>query len=401
VIAFEPFQMLLDGMGWILAQIYDLVPNWGLSIIVLTVLIRIVLLPLGVKQIRSMQNMQIIQPKVKQIQQKYKGNKQKQQEEIMSLYRDHGVNPFSGCWPVLLQFPILIAMYSVVRFPQYPVHIPESSKLYEVVTAQIPETPRGFHTEADLPDGTRLVDGRYVVPESSPAGTDFLSMNLLCSAQQAGNESAEVQSKFVVNDKPIVFQLDCGQSVPERIPYYLFAGAMFATTFLQQRQMQRASPPGASSQQQQALLKIMPLMFGVFGFFFPVGLVLYWTTSNAWQIGQQYFMLKNRPTAETLAARANGRKERKGFMASMMDRANQDRKQRDSGNGRPPPKRPASGGGRPGTPPQRKPGSGGGRGAGGTRGAGGSGGTGNTGGTGGSGGTGGPGAGSRKKRPKR
>jgi YidC/Oxa1 family membrane protein insertase len=376
MIAFEPFQMLLDGMGWILARIYDVIPNWGLAIIVLTVLIRLVLLPLGVKQIRSMQSMQIIQPKVKQIQQKYKGNKQKQQEEIMNLYREHGVNPFSGCWPVLLQFPILIAMYSVVRFPQYPVHIPADSELYHAVTLQIPEPPTGAPTVQYLQSkGARLEDGRWVVPEKSPAGTSFLGMNLLCSPQQAGNETAEVQSKYQASDgKPVVYQLDCGNSVPERIPYYLFAAAMFATTYYQQRQMQKASPPGASSQQQQALLRIMPLMFGVFGFFFPVGLVLYWTVSNGWQIGQQYFMLKNRPTAETLTAKADGRKERKGFLASMMDRAGEERKRRDVGNGRPAPKKPGSAGGKPGTPPQRKPGSGG---------------------------SGGTGAGSRKKRPKR
>jgi YidC/Oxa1 family membrane protein insertase len=382
VIAFEPFQMLLDGMGWIMARIYDVVPNWGLSIIVLTVLIRLVLLPLGVKQIRSMQNMQIIQPKVKQIQQKYKGNKQKQQEEIMQLYREHGVNPFSGCWPVLLQFPILIAMYSVVRFPQYPVHIPADSALYEVVTTQIPEPPGGFQSSADLPDGTELVtqdDERvWLVPAAPPTGTDFLGTNLLCSAQQAGSGTAEVRSRFTVEGHPVVYQLHCGDSIPARIPYYLFAAAMFATTYLQQRQMQKASPPGASSQQQQALLRIMPLAFGVFGFFFPVGLVLYWTTSNAWQIGQQYFMLKTRPTAESLAARANGRRERRGFMASIMDRANQERTRRDAGDGRPAQK-PGSEGGRPGTPPQRKPG---------TRGR-------------GSGGSGGTGTGNRKKRPKR
>jgi YidC/Oxa1 family membrane protein insertase len=388
VIAFEPFQMLLDGMGWIMARIYDVVPNWGLSIIVLTVLIRLVLLPLGIKQIRSMQNMQIIQPKVKQIQQKYKGNKQKQQEEIMQLYREHGVNPFSGCWPVLLQFPILIAMYSVIRFPQYPVHIPEGSALYEAVTVQVPEPPADQMTpDGEVPTeylmqvGAEKKGGVWVVPERSPSGTTFLTMNLLCSAQQAGNGDAKVTSRYRASDNAgIEYQLNCGDSVPQRIPYYLFAAAMFATTYFQQRQMQKASPPGASSQQQQALLRIMPLAFGVFGFFFPVGLVLYWTTSNAWQIGQQYFMLKNRPTAESLAARANGRRERRGFMASIMDRADQERKRRDSGDGRPAANKPGSDGGRPGAPPQRKPGTGGGR---------------------GSGGSGGTGTGSRKKRPKR
>ncbi len=101
------------------------------------------LLPLGIRQVRSMQHMQIVQPKVKQIQQKYKGNKQRQQEEIMKLYKEYGVNPFSGCWPVLLQFPILIAMYSVLRFPQHPIHIPEDTELYAAVVAQIPQTIAG------------------------------------------------------------------------------------------------------------------------------------------------------------------------------------------------------------------------------------------------------------------
>src|SRR3954463_13995252 len=100
MIAFAPWQTLLNALGWVVAQIYSVIPNYGVTIIVLTVLIRLVLLPLGIRQVRSMQHMQIIQPKVKQLQAKYKGNKTKQQEEIMKLYKEYGVNPFSGCWPV-------------------------------------------------------------------------------------------------------------------------------------------------------------------------------------------------------------------------------------------------------------------------------------------------------------
>ncbi len=130
----------------------------------------------------------------------------------------------------------------------------------------------------------------------------------------------------------------------DRIPYYVFAALMFATTFYQQRQMQKASPPGASSQQ-QALLKIMPIMFGVFGIFFPAGLVLYWTTSNAWQIGQQYFMLKSRPTAEQLAESAKSKPqkaEKKGFMSSMMERAEQQRELRGGTTPKPGTKKPGN-----------------------------------------------------------
>src|ERR687897_971511 len=138
MIALAPWQALLDGLGWVVAQIYEFIPNYGVTIILLTIVIRLVLLPLGIKQVRSMQHMQIVQPKIKQIQAKYKGNKQRQQEEIMKLYKEYGVNPFSGCWPVLLQFPVLIAMYSVLRFPQHPIHIPEDTELHAVVTEQIP-----------------------------------------------------------------------------------------------------------------------------------------------------------------------------------------------------------------------------------------------------------------------
>jgi YidC/Oxa1 family membrane protein insertase len=356
VIAFAPWQALLDGLGWVVAQIYDVVPSFGVTIIVLTVLIRVVLLPLGIKQVRSMQHMQIIQPRVKQIQQKYKQNRQRQQEEIMKLYKEYGVNPFSGCWPVLLQFPILIAMYSVLRFPQHPIHLPSDTGLYRVVTEQIPPV----RSMEEVPDAA-----------AEPGGTSFLGMNLLCTPMQAGNPNAEITDTGISFDDPDsedplhpVYPLDCGGAV-NRVPYYLFVGLMFGTTYYQQRQMQKASPPGAASSQQQALMRIMPIMFGVFGVFFPAGLVVYWTTSNLWQIGQQYYMLRTRPTAETLATSADGKKrsEKRGFMSSMMNRAEDERKRREATGRRPGSSARKPGSPKPGSGPRRnqprKPGSGG------------------------------------------
>jgi YidC/Oxa1 family membrane protein insertase len=117
VIALAVWQSLLDGLGAVLAWIYGLIGNFGLSIIVLTIVIRLVLLPLGIKQIKSMQHMQAIQPQIKALQKKHKGDKAKVQEETMKLYREAGVNPLGGCLPLLLQFPILISMYSVLRAP--------------------------------------------------------------------------------------------------------------------------------------------------------------------------------------------------------------------------------------------------------------------------------------------
>jgi YidC/Oxa1 family membrane protein insertase len=333
VIALAPWQGLLNGLGWVIAQIYALIPNYGVTIIVLTVVIRLILLPLGIKQIRSMQHMQLVQPKVKAVQQKYKQNKTKQQEEIMKLYKEYGVNPFSGCWPVLLQFPILIAMYSVVRHPQHPVHIPADSALYRVIQQQIPEIKP-----------PPSLDQVPTTPGPS-GGTSFLGMNLLCSATQAGNPDAQLGDKIKIDGKQVVYPVNCGDSAVDRIPYYVFAVLMFGTTYFQQRQMQQASPPGAASQQQQALMKFMPLMFGVFGVFFPAGLVLYWTTSNAWQIGQQYFMLKSRQLAERAAKNQQDKAGKRGFIASLSERAEEERKRREGATGR-----------RPATGQQRKPG---------------------------------------------
>lgn len=340
------WQALLDGLGWVLAEIYDLIPNYGVSIIVLTVLIRVVLLPLGVKQIRSMQHMQLVQPKIKGIQQRYKGNKQKQQEEIMRVYKEHGVSPLSGCWPVLLQLPIFISMYSVLRFPQHPIHLPEESQLRAAVTRQVPNI--------------ESMDQIDQIPEQAQpsSGTDFLWMNLLCAPSQAGNPDAEVGDAVPDGDErvQVSYPVNCGQAWPVRIPYYIAAALMFGTTYFQQRQMQKASPPGAASQQQQALLRVMPLVFGVFGIFFPVALVLYWSTSNLWQIGQQYFMVRTRPSVEDLAARADGKKPRRGLLASLMERADTERQRRAGQSGAKP-----GGSSKPGSPkqPPKKPGPGG------------------------------------------
>jgi YidC/Oxa1 family membrane protein insertase len=309
VLAFGPWQALLDALGWLLARIYDAVPNFGVAIIVLTVVIRLVLLPLGIKQIQSMQHMQAIQPKLKELQRRYKNNRQKLQEEQMKLYREAGVNPLGGCLPLLLQFPILIAMYSVLRTP-----------LPNPEAATDPAAPAFVNNH--YPVDSRLYAD---VTRHNNGGTRFLFMNLQCSLLQAGER---VEIPDAAGDPSGQF-LDCGDAkVPDTIPFALLLVLMVGTTFYQQRQMQKASPPGSQSPQQQAILRVMPLMFAFFGVSFPAGLGLYWTTSNVFQIGQQAFLLRaghigpdaiERRLAEQ-RARAN-EPRRKGWMERMMERA--------------------------------------------------------------------------------
>ncbi len=120
------FQALVDGMTYLINLCYNFttmihLPNYGLAIIFLTILIKIALYPLTLKQMRSMAIMQQLAPKVKEIQAKYKEkDPQKMQKKIMELYQEHNVNPLSGCLPLLIQLPILIALYRALLFFQYP-----------------------------------------------------------------------------------------------------------------------------------------------------------------------------------------------------------------------------------------------------------------------------------------
>jgi YidC/Oxa1 family membrane protein insertase len=345
MIALAPWQSLLDAIGWVLAQIYDLIPNYGLSIIILTIVIRLLLLPLGIKQIKSMQHMQAIQPKLKELQKKHKGNKQKIQEEQMRLYKEAGVNPLGGCLPLLLQFPILIAMYSVLRAP-----VPNAD--YN------PDAPAGSPESVEYVNNHLPTDSQLYadLTQHNQSGEMFGFMNLQCSLLQAGSQ-VEVPNRA---GEPSGEIIDCGDArFPDVIPYVVLLLLMIGSTFYQQQQMQKASPPGSQTSQQQAIMRVMPLMFAFFGLSFPAGLVLYWTTSNIFQIGQQYALLraghigpdaleKRIEEQRARAAARGGEPEKEGFMQRLMAKAESAQEQRDVQTGKKPPprKKPASGGSR-------------------------------------------------------
>jgi YidC/Oxa1 family membrane protein insertase len=276
------FQALLDGIGQILAFMYRFIPNYGVVIILLTLLIRVILLPLGIKQIRSMQAMQSIQPEIKKIQQKYKGrrdvqSRQKVNEETMRLYKEYGVNPLSGCLPMLLQIPVLITLFAVLQFPKGMTHIPHNDA----------------NPVVGLPQDSRL----YV--DIARQRTQFLGINLLCAATQAGTTVEVDPSAQGVPDAPK--SLDCGNGGLVRIPFYVLLALMIGTTYYQSRQMQKATP--AQNPQQQMLTRIMPVFFGFIGLRFPAGLVIYWTTTNLVQIAQQHFMLPKMGTGSAPGAK--------------------------------------------------------------------------------------------------
>jgi len=338
VLAFAPWQSLLNGLGWCLAQIYSVVPNYALAIIILTVLIRLLLLPFGFKQIKSMQHMQALQPELKQLQKKYKNNKQKLQEEQMQLYREAGVNPLGGCLPLLLTLPFLFAMYAVIRPPllsanlgatgqvaSYQIvnnHLPEDSELfYNVLTHQNLEMA-GINLQCSLATSGTQAELRDTQKQPIQAGLPILGTN----AQPIPNATSESS-------------LDCGtKKFPDAIPYVLLLALMLASAIFMQRQMTKANPQAAQAGPQAAMMKYMPLIYVVWGWAFPAGLILYWTTANGIQIAQQTLMLRaghigpdalERAKAEQRRRQEEGGPKKKGFMAWMNEKAQSAQGQQD------------------------------------------------------------------------
>lgn len=249
----ELWHGLLGGLGTVLSFSYNLIPSYGVAIILLTVFVRVILLPLTIKQTRSMKQMQEIQPKVKELQRKHKGNRQKLNEELMKLYKEHQVNPLGGCLPLLLQLPVFFALYQVLSAGGGTQHLPDGSLKTAIAGGQ----------------------------------ERFLTMNLGCPPAAAMNPHT-------------LPSLDCGSGgVGGAIPYFIMMALMVGTMFYQQKQMQRAST-GPQAQQMKMMTTIMPAILGVFSYSIAAGVLVYWVTTNVWQIAQQQVMLgKSEPTPST------------------------------------------------------------------------------------------------------
>ena len=241
----------------VLAWFYALIPSYGLAIILLTLAVRILLLPLSIKSTRSMREMQVIQPEVKRLQKKYKNDRQKMNTEVMALYKEHGVNPFGGCLPLLLQMPVFIGLFYVVREPIK--YLSENVALF-----------------SDL-------------QEKALAVNNFLGLRLDCSPVAA----------FQGAESPIAtIQETCTSGgLINALPYFLLIGLMGGTTYYQQRQMtaMRSGQTDPQQQQMQNFMKVMPFILVFFGFSFPMGVILYWVTTNFWTIVQQRIMLRAAP----------------------------------------------------------------------------------------------------------
>jgi YidC/Oxa1 family membrane protein insertase len=271
---FEPFAAGL-------AAIYSVIGSYGVAIVLLTIVVRAILLPLSIKQTKSMREMQRIQPEVKKLQAKYKGDRQKMNEAMMALYKEHGVNPFGGCLPLLMQFPVLIALYRVIRSPLAFLGYTNLSKVTTATHWVVNHSAHGIYAVAQ---NSALAKGLQQIPVQI---NNFIGLRLDCGAVYAlrGERSPTLPDPRY----PV-----CGHGVVSALPYLVLVLLMGLSTWYQQKQMQGTKGQATETQQQQQMqmmTRFMPVVLMFFAFSFPIGVVFYWLTTNVLTILQQQFIL--------------------------------------------------------------------------------------------------------------
>lgn len=256
-------------VAWIMVQFHTLFDwlgldpasgaAWGLSIVGLVIVMRIVLIPLFFRQIKASRGMQMLAPEMKKIQKKYKGksdpaSREAMSRETMALYKQHGTNPFSSCLPILAQSPIFFALFRVLN--------------------SLPALADGTYNRANLGPLTAEVAGQ---------------------AEQATIFGAPLSGTFMTASN-----YDPSTALHIRIVTIILVIAMSATTFTTQRQLTMKNMPpaaleGPMAQQQKLLMYVFPLIFAFSGVNFPIGVLIYWTTTNIWTMGQQFYTIRRMP----------------------------------------------------------------------------------------------------------
>ncbi len=223
--------------------------TWVLSIVGLVVVIRILLIPLFVKQIKAQRNMQVLQPKMKEIQQKYAGDRERQSQEMMKLYKETGTNPLSSCLPILLQAPIFFALFRVLQ---------------------------------------------YGIAQEQAVGA--LTQELVTQAHDASVLGVPLYATFINAD-------ETPSPMATRILTVVLIALMSATTFATQRQLllKNTAADNPMARQLKLMSYLFPLIFAVSGVAFPIGVLVYWLTTNLWTMGQQFWVIRNNPMPGTPA----------------------------------------------------------------------------------------------------
>lgn len=267
------FDIINIPLGYLFKGIYFLVNNYGLTIILFTLAIKLVLLPLNIKQQKSMKKMQGLQPRLAKIQEKYANDKEKQSQETMKLYQEMGVSPMGGCLPMLIQLPILFALYNIIRKPmQYIMMLGKEQilKINEIITGQAGE---------------------------------FGTLNQINLANKLDSYLDKlgglVQKSDIINFNFLGFDLSATPSfsyISQHIEYILIpllaGGTTYLVSILSTKISGNAAANNDAANSMKTMNTIFPFMTAWFAITLPAGLGLYWTISNLFQIAQMYLLNK-------------------------------------------------------------------------------------------------------------
>ena len=271
-------------LGQFLNFIYNTMAfgNYGLAIIIFTLFIKIVLLPLTIKQYRSTARMQEVQPLIQEIQKRYKNDKEKLNQELMKVYQENKVNPAGGCLPLLVQMPILLSLYWVISKPLLYM----LGKTNEVVQQLYSFIPEEFPKIVGNPDITiinyfnthkdKLVEVADLLKPEELINLNFLGLNLGIQPTFDASKAAALGFQF--------FGL---LLIPVLAALTTYISMKFSTPKTQQ-----GSENQAATNMTNSMSMIMPFMTAFFTFNVPAGLGLYWITSNIMQILQQLYLNK-------------------------------------------------------------------------------------------------------------
>ena len=240
------FQPLIDIFESVLKFFHNnLGISWGFSIVLLTICMRAILLPLTVKQFHSMQKMQVMQPKLKEIQAKYKDDKQRQQQEMMKFYKENEINPLGSCLPLVAQLPVFISLFYMLRNSLRGDICPEVQVAYKAsyAAAHGAAAAAGHTTYCTNPAYAHYYHGGagfLFIPDLTNNATGWVLIVLLL----------------------------------------LYIGSQLASSLMMSSPMMDPT--------QRKLMLVLPLFFVVIVINFPAGLLVYWITTNFWTMGQQY-----------------------------------------------------------------------------------------------------------------
>lgn len=292
-------------IGTFLRIIYNTLAfkNYGLSIILLTVIIKSLLLPLIIKQYRSTAKISVVQPKIQEIQKKYKDNPQKLNEETMKLYKENNINPASGCLPLLIQMPILFSLYYVISQPlKYMFRVPAQAinQLFSMI-------PAGAGKIANLHD-LSVINYFSQNTDKLSGVNSLIKKDYLLNMNFFGINLGRIPS--------LDFNKLFGNS-PDMQAWYLLLIPILAivTTYISMKYSSNQESQPGNSQNQNSMMKNMALFStvttGFISFTVPAGLGLYWIISNIYQLLQQLFInkfiikkansMENEPKGEALS----------------------------------------------------------------------------------------------------